>query len=555
MAVAGGRISRPAARFLRFLLPGLPTDDVPHPPYLDSSIKPGSTYWYRVAAWDGTSYSRASDPFSARTRDSLDPSIRVRINAARSMGRLDHKWESAINIADLGPLINGPTNDLQHQADQILRDEIGVKYIRTLGILADGMGTYRENPDGTAIYDWRGIDRVYDSLLGDKLKPWVVISFMPVALAANPKQYMASKATISSPPKDYAKWAALVKAFAQHLVDRFGRGEVEQWYFEVWEEPDLHLSFANMWHGTLEDYFQMYDLSATALKSVDARLRVGGPVAASPPTIESFLQHVARSHAPLDFISIHIYGTPSPDWKPLLERHGLASLPVYYSEWGMSGREGEVVNDLPYGAAWVANAVMESNASLDLSAYWTGSEYSVDPKQKKFFHGGFGLLGANNIRKPRFWAYAMLHRLGDEQLSLEGDGDGFGTLIHVWGTRSADGTLRALFANATYNQSLASGSALLSRHVNVEIEGFPAGAGLRIRHYRVDNDHSNAFGAWKTMGSPAAPDASQLLELQRRAGLDSAEPERRLKADSLGRVRLSFQLPMPAVSLVEISSE
>jgi xylan 1,4-beta-xylosidase len=179
--------------------------------------------------------------------------------------------------------------------------------------------------------------------------------------------------------------------------------------------------FGNFWHGSPEDYLQLYDQAADAIKSVDSRLRAGGPAAATPAFMSRFLDHVAgaanaagRTHrVPLDFLSYHAYSSPLIDWRPLLKRLGFADLPVFYTEWGVSARAGEVVNDLPFGAAWLASVLMESNDSASLFAYWTGAEYSDEQKTpKSLFHGGFGLLGFDSIRKPRYWAYFMLHQMG-----------------------------------------------------------------------------------------------------------------------------------------------
>ena len=302
-----------------------------------------------------------------------------------------------------------------------LHDALGIRYVRAHGILSDDLGVYREDSSGKPVYNWAGVDKLYDMLLTDGLKPFVELSFMPAALAKVPTQTVFAYKAITSPPKDYAKWGNLVREFVQHLVDRYGKAEVETWYFEVWNEPDLHMPlFGDFWHGSPEDYFRLYDYAADAVKSVDSRLRVGGPAAATPGFINLFLKHVADSPnagrpkgVPLDFLSHHTYSAPFIDWRPLLRRLGFHNSPIFYTEWGVSPRAGDTVNDLPYGAAWLVRVLMEGNDSASISAYWTGAEYSDEQKPPTaFFHGGFGLLGFESIRKPRYWHTSCFSRWG-----------------------------------------------------------------------------------------------------------------------------------------------
>jgi xylan 1,4-beta-xylosidase len=337
---------------------------------------------------------------------------------------------------------------------------------------------------------------------------------------------------------------------------------VESWYFEVWNEPDLHMPlFGDFWHGSAEDYFQLYDQAAVAIKSVDSHLQVGGPAAATPAFIGRFLDHVASmansagfTHGvPLDFLSYHAYSSPLLDWRPLLERLGFPDLPVFYTEWGVSARAGEAVNDLPFGAAWLARVLMESNDSASLFAYWTGAEYSDEQKAaNSLFHGGFGLLGFDSIRKPRYWTFFMLHQMGTRRVALEGTGDGFGALIHGLATTSPDGAVRVLLANVTYQQLKASGDALLERNISLTFTGLEPRRRFRLHHYRVDNQHSNVYSAWQGMGKPDWPDAVQMAELRRRDVLETAEPDREVFSDSNGQLAVDFKLPMPALSMIEL---
>lgn len=569
LSISRGPMARIQRKILAWLLPGLSFDDIARAPYTDTSVKPGRTYYYRVAAWDGALLSALSTPVALEARDKTSDPISIHVYSTRDMGRLEHNWATLINSEHLSYMFKedpdphpGALGEGLRRENKQLHDLLGIRYVRAHGILSDDLGVYREDSSGHPIYNWTGVDQLYDMVLADGMKPFVELSFMPAALAANPRQTIFAYKGITSPPKNYAKWAALVHDFAQHLVDRYGTGEVQTWYFEVWNEPDLHMPlFGDFWHGSPEDYFRLYDYTADAIKSVDSQLRVGGPAAATPAFINLFLKHVAASaspnrpdRVPLDFLSYHAYSSPFIDWRPLLRELGFADPPVFYTEWGVSPRAGEMVNDLPYGAAWLVRVLIEGNDSASISSYWTGAEYSDEQKAPKaFFHGGFGLLGFDCIRKPRYWAYFLLQQMGTRRVVLEGEGDGFGTLVQGLATTSPEGTVRVLLSNVIYQQTKVNGDVQLERHVSLTIFGLAPGEAFDLRHYRIDSSHSNVYAAWQALGRPDWPDAAQLAELHRHDALGMVGPEREVSADSDGEITLDFNLPMPAVSMVEIA--
>lgn len=565
MMSAGGQPPRLVQRLMAFFLPGLPHDVVAVNRFVDTSIEPGRTYYYRVAGWDGAHFGEPSAPASAFSLEAAAGPLEVRVDAARVTGRLERRANRVINLMAPASVLRkeaaSPGSEAGKQRRVLfrrLRDELGFEHVRFFGIFSDSLGVYRETPSGPA-YDWAGIDAVYDLLLAHQLKPWVVLCFTPRDLATDPKQILYSPEYISSPPRDEKRWAELVRAFTRHLVDRYGDEEVASWYFEVWEEPDLHLSFANFWYGTLDQYFRLYEASARAIKSVDPRLRVGGPDAASPETVEAFLEHVRRARAqgrevPVDFLSLHLYYSPLPCWTPVLERAGFQGMPVLYTEWGVSAQPGEAVHDLPYGAAWVVRAVMDSHEAGGLFAYWMAAdELGGDKPPKTLFHGGYGLTGLKGLRKSSYWAFSLLQRLGQQRLALNGTGDGFGGLVEGWAAKTDEGTLQVLLANATYEQAQAAGSPSLTRTVRLRIEGLSPQARFRLRHSRIDHTHTNVFGVWNEMGAPAEPSADQLSRLRQKDDLELLEAPRELQPDPSGSISFDVELPMPAVSLVELS--
>jgi xylan 1,4-beta-xylosidase len=554
---------------LERFFPGEPFGRVPRGPWVDSDILPGHTYYYRVRANDGSAWSPQGVTVSATAAalSNNTPGIQVRVNAGKSVGPLEHKWEIALGSEHLSYMFKGDVSANVRAAGAGLRagnklahDTLGIQYIRAHGILMDDPSVYTEDAAGHPHYDWTKVDRLYDMLRADGLKPFVELSFMPAALAAHsyaPKifKYRAS----SSPPRDYRKWQLLVAALAQHLIERYGRAEVESWPFEVWNEPDLHSPI--FWSGSRDDYFRLYDYAAEGLKSVDPNLKVGGPVAAFTTFQEPFLRHVTRENfatgarrAPFDFLDLHNYYLPVPDYRPMLRRYGLEDVPVYYTEWGVSAEYGDWVSDTPYSAPATVSGIADSLDQVASISYWTASDYfeeSGDPKA--LFHGGFGLIGLDGIRKPRYWAYYLLHELRTERLDVSGSGDGYGGLVKALASRDADAGVEVLLCNATPQHRKAAGSSELDRHVNLTITGLKAGQSYRIEHHRIDNSHSNVYGAWQVMGSPRWPDAGQMTTLHERDGLQTFVPPSMVTANGAGQVTLDFDLPMPAVSLVKVT--
>ena len=555
---------------LERFFPGEPFGRVPRGPWVDSDIFPGHTYYYCVRANDGSAWSPqgATASATASAVSSQEPNITVRVDASHTTGSLEHKWEMALGSEHLSYMFKGDLNEHIKAAGAGLRagnklahDTLGIRYIRAHGIFMDDPSVYTEDATGNPHYDWSKVDKLYDILRQDGLKPYVELSFMPAALAANPSapiifMYRAS----SSPPKDYKKWQALVAALAQHLIERYGKDEVETWLFEVWNEPDLPHD-PIFWSGTRDNYFRLYDYAAEGLKSVDPNLKIGGPVTVFTTFQEPFLRHVTTQNyatgghsVPLDFLDMHTYYLPASDYRPLLRRYGLGDTPIYFTEWGISAQYGDKVSDMAYSAAETVSGLEDSLDQVTAISYWTASDYfeeSGDPKAA--FHGGFGLIGLNGLRKPRYWAYYLLHQLGTERLAITGGGDGFGGLVKALASRNTDGSIGVLLSNATPGHSKAVGSAPLARHISLTISGLIAGNGYRLEHDQIDNDHSNVYGAWQSMGSPKWPDASQMASLHQKDALQTLSPRSTVTANSQGEVTLDFDLPMPAVSCIKLA--
>jgi xylan 1,4-beta-xylosidase len=311
---------------------------------------------------------------------------------------------------------------------QLAHEELGFEYLRCHGIFHDGMGVYREDAEGRPSYDWAKVDAFLDGLKAAGMRPFVELSFMPSALALNPRQTIFHWRGITSPPKSYEKWEQLVAAFARHVTERYGRDEVARWYFEVWNEPNL----PNFWSGSKQDYFKLYRHSAAALKSVDARYRVGGPATAGCAWIQDMILFCGTNGVPLDFVSTHAYGSP---WKPgsyldfgavgrqllgaaaQIKSSPRPDLELHFTEWNSSWSLQEPLRDTYVHAPFVLEQIkLARNAAASLP-YWVFTDiFTEGGTPTRPFHGGFGLLTIDGIRKPVYHAYRLLNQLGDLEL-------------------------------------------------------------------------------------------------------------------------------------------
>lgn len=162
---------------------------------------------------------------------------------------------------------------------KMAKQHCGFKFVRMHGMFDDDMFVYFEDAEGNPVYNWQYLDEVYDRMLSLGVRPFVELSFFPKGIAAdNSRTQMWYQNRITYDPARLGKWKGLIRAFTQHVVERYGIDEVLQWYFEVWNEPNLNrVVRPGFWDGTKEDYFDLYKATAEAVKSVDKRLKVGGP--------------------------------------------------------------------------------------------------------------------------------------------------------------------------------------------------------------------------------------------------------------------------------------
>jgi xylan 1,4-beta-xylosidase len=423
------------------------------------------------------------------------------------------------------------------------------QYIRFHAIFDDEVGVYDEDAQGNPLYNFSYVDQIYDGLLQNGVRPFVELSFMPTKLAAKDiHQAFWYKPNIS-PPKDWTRWEDLIQQFAQHLVDRYGVDEVAQWYFEVWNEPNL-----DFWAGEpkRQTYWDLYDHAAAAVKRVNPRLRVGGPATAQAAWVDAFIQHCVQNHVPVDFVSTHVYGNDPADKvfgvdeniprdrfvcravKKVHDQIATSShpdLPLIWSEFNASYKNEPEITDSIYMGPWLADTIRQCDGLVNEMSYWTFSDvFEEQGVVKQPFYGGFGLIAAGEIPKPSYAAFEVLHRLGNQRITLNSDS----ALV----TRRPDGSLVLAVWNLVPPDQSGSTKTVTIRFTH-------AGKILHAVISRVDSDHGDFHATYQKMGSPRYPTQAQLQQLRRAVELPTPEVR------DLNSGELTITLPADGLAVID----
>jgi xylan 1,4-beta-xylosidase len=422
-------------------------------------------------------------------------------------------------------------------------------YVRFHAIFDDEVGIYGEDGEGHPLYNFSYIDQIYDGLLASGVRPFVEISFMPNQLAASHTLHPFWYHPNISPPKDWGRWDDLVAAFAGHLIERYGIDEVAQWYFEVWNEPNL-----DFWAGDLRQstYWELYDHAAHAIKGVNSRLRVGGPATAQAAWADVFIKHCAENNVPVDFVSTHVYGNDRaqdvfgtdeniPRDKMVcravdkvhkqIAASSMPHLPLIWSEFNASYMNEPAVTDSTFMGPWMADTIRQCDGLVSIMSYWTFSDvFEEQGVVKTPFYGGYGLIAVGGIPKPAYNAFKLLHQLGDQRIAVDSES----ALL----TRRDDGTL--VLAVWNYAPPGERGS---PKTVTLHLKNAKA---RRASISRVDGDHGDFHAAYEKMGSPRYPTRPQIEDLRRATNLHAPE-DRKLKDN-----QLTLTLPAHGLAVIEL---
>jgi xylan 1,4-beta-xylosidase len=456
-----------------------------------------------------------------------------------------HFWEHTVGSGHATLALRA---DWQAQLKQA-HDDLGVQHVRFHGILGDDMGTLIGEGD-TFFYSFFNTDQIFDFLLSIGMKPFVELSFMPSILSSGDQAIFHYRANVTR-PKDYSQWAVLIRKLVGHWVERYGLGEVRQWFFEVWNEPNLR-AFGS---GKQSDYFELYRYTAEAIKGVDKMLKVGGPATAANAWIDDFQNFCKANNLPVDFISTHHYptdafGKPGDDTVTQLAdstrsilreqtrdvRKKAGELPVYYTEWSTSSNPRDPMHDDPYAAAFIVKTVLEASGLVQGYSYWTFSDiFEENYFPSVPFQGGFGLLNIHGIAKPAYRAFQLLHELGTQMLPVEGNHE----------------TVDAWFVCGDQRSTLMLTNFALPRHpIKTEQVSFALKSTTSITMasiQRIDRGHANAKRHWEQMGMPEYLSAATVDALKNLSQLQS-EP---LPIEERNAT-LSIEVSMPPQSVAAI---
>ena len=451
---------------------------------------------------------------------------------------------------------------------------------------------YQVGKDGIPFYDFTLFDQILDIVLSKKFIPVMHLGSMPDSLSSAPDSVPHTKATlIKYPPEDYNKWHDLIYNIVKHCVERYGLEAVAGWKWEVWNEPDI----TNYWMGTEEDYFKMYDYAAAAIKSALPETQVGGNAVTQSttrgtPFLIRFIEHCMKGTnyknsnigSPLDFITFHLKGTDFaisklgnftseklasgfPEFSPSLNYikecattnlekiaaiPGTSGIPVYITE-------GDI--DIGLNVTMAENPAVEyrnteyypvfqcafAKEMLDLSILFPANPIKCLVLDGLFnpgfriFEGQRSIFTNEEIEKPVFNAFRLLGKLGTERIQFEpserGNIDGLAT--------RRGNSIQVMIYN--FNQDV-NDREMKNAAMSVTL---PYRGPYRLTHYRIDENHSNTYTIWKSMGKPLIPDADQMNQIKSGQGLELLEPVQIVKPDG-NKILIPLALPHHSVSLL-----
>ncbi|MCG1037426.1 GH39 family glycosyl hydrolase [Polaribacter sargassicola] len=524
---------------------------------------------------------------------SLNAQNDIKIDVKKKGEVFEHYWSKMVGAGRANEALRAGWLEQMQQ----VQENLGFEYVRFHGLFHDDMFPIVEEK-GELVYNWQYIDDVFDRLLDLNVKPFVELAFLPSSMAAeNSKTVFWWKAKVTPKEDTFEQWHNLIKAFTQHCVDRYGIEEVLTWYFEVWNEPNLYPFF---WHGTKSQYFEMYKQSALAVKSVDERLKIGGPSTSNfvPDArfdeeiinnevseaiftvkdinklkwhgvwIEDFLKYCKKENLPVDFVTTHPYPTDyafNPEtgkgrgltryvkslkedleWlNKTIAESDYPDVEIHLTEWNTSPSSRDAMHDRLPAAAYIVKSNLECIGLTNSLAFWTFTDiFEEKGGASSIFHGGFGMINYQGLVKPSYHAYRMLHQLGDQKLYKD-------DYLFV-SKKSSNGNVVALAYNypVEYEDAVPSGSNKREKGTNKELnftlKGLDAGTMFKIEI--LDKDHGNIHNYWEAMGKPEPPTREEIKEMKEYANTMKTTY---VKADKKGVLTINHQITPWSLVLIE----
>jgi len=488
----------------------------------------------------------------------------ITADLAQQQGPVDRFFDLSVGSDYPGTLIR----DANQAQLKTAVDELGFRYVRFHAIFHDVLGTVRVE-NGKTVYDWTRIDQLYDDLLARHIRPFVELGFTPAALATSENSIFYWKGNTSHPKPD--GWRYLVAAFVHHIEERYGRDEVKNWYFEVWNEPNL----SGFWEGgDQKAYFALYDLTSKTIKEIDPTLRVGGPATAGAAWVPEFLAHVKESGAAVDFVATHTYGveggfldengksdtklSASPDAivgdvrrvREQISVSAFPKLPLYFTEWSTSYTPRDLVHDSYISAPYILSKLKATQGLVQGMSYWTYTDLFEEPGPPPTpFHGGFGLLTREGIRKPAYFAYKYLHALqgneiasSDPQAMLAADGKSLTALIWNFDQPAQKVSNHPFYSKLVPSQPVAP--------VQLKVQHLAANESYRLQIHRTGFRANDAYSAYIEMGAPKDLDPVQLAKLNALTA-DRPEDDKTVRSGKDGS--LEVNLPMRSNDIVLVT--
>ncbi len=484
-------------------------------------------------------------------------------------------------------------------------------YFRAHNMLTSGHDTltmkwgstnvYTEDANGKPIYDWTIVDKIFDTYLQRGIKPLAQFSFMPEALSIKPqpyehhwnpdKTYNQIYTGWTYPPKDYQKWADLVYAWVKHSVEKYGKAEVESWYWELWNEPNI-----GYWSGTVEEYCKLYDYTAQAAKKALPSIRLGGPETTGPSWdkaatfLKTFLTHcvsgknyaTGKIGSPIDFITFHAKGSPkmvnghvqmnlgtqlrdiSEGFRIVASYPTLKHLPIIIGESDPEGCAACGLKTNPQNAYRNGTMYSSYTAAAFARKYALADYYKVNLlgavswsfefENQPYFYG-FRDLATNGIDKPVLNVFRMYGLMSGSRVEVSGD------LAYAFTAVRDSSVRKAADINALATKDSHAAAVMLwnyhdddlpaeAAHIALSIKGLPSKQ-VKISHYRIDHENSNAYEAWKKMGSPQNPSEEQIRLLEKTGQLTLLTSPSYAPTPT-GVLNLPITLPRQGVSLIRL---